>query len=56
MKGNYIYFDLNEEVRGEEGHRHVEVFVKNNLDLLVGKNNFFCLERNNNKIVCRQKL
>ena len=47
---------MNDEIKDKEhGQKVIDAFVNSNIELFAGEENFFCMDRFNNKIFCRQK-
>ena len=54
-KGRHISFDLNEETKDtENGQILIDRFIEDNYSNIVGKQNFFCIDRFNEKVISIQ--
>ena len=53
-KGKYLFFDLNEETKMENGQVMIDRFIEENWGNIVGKQNFFCIDIFSGKVASIQ--
>lgn len=52
----YLYFDLNEEMKDDDGQKSIDLFMKASTEMFSGEENFFALDRYTRQVLCVQKM
>ena len=52
----YLYYDLNEEMKNDDGQKSIDIFLRASKDMIAGEENFFICDRFTRKVIGVQKM